>query len=103
MILVSEAGWRGLSALVACITAPELASTTIDEAEGSELSAAAAWWRCRRPRASASLVMAATASSVAKPRALQRRPRWTEAPARNIRSPQPHFQADLDPPNQAVL
>ena len=31
MILVSEAGWRGLSALVACITAPELASTTIEE------------------------------------------------------------------------
>ena len=30
MILVSEAGWRGLSALVACITAPELASTTME-------------------------------------------------------------------------
>src|ERR1017187_176555 len=105
MILVSEAGWRGLSALVACITAPELASTTIDEEEGSYFSAVGAWMRCqwRRPRASASVVMAATASSVAKPRALQRRPRWTEAPARNIRSPQPHFQADLDPPNQAVL
>ena len=32
--MVSEAGWRGLSALVACITAPELASTTIEEYGG---------------------------------------------------------------------
>ncbi len=30
MILVSEAGWRRLSALVACMTAPELASTTME-------------------------------------------------------------------------
>jgi hypothetical protein len=31
MIFVSDAGWRGASALVACMMAPELASTTIDE------------------------------------------------------------------------
>lgn len=34
MIFVSEAGWREASGLLACSTAPELASTMIEEKGG---------------------------------------------------------------------
>src|SRR5690349_3436255 len=103
MILVSDAGWRRASALVACRTLPELASTTMDENGGEYADSRATWWRCPRWRraSAASVVMVTVAANVSKPK-VRRRPREDAAIARNMKYPGPQTISRAQPDGVAM-
>ena len=93
MILVSEAGWRGLSALDRFITAPDLVSTTIEAVEavafdGERPMGVAVAARIRIGGDSGEGQHGCEANMP------QRSPRSARAPAHNIGSPNPVSMGD---------